>query len=214
MLHCLWKTNLKGTQPLDYMYHQNGSYGQGGKNALHWCGEKCSVWGIIMYYCLSSELAFLVIQNSLPPIWLKSDLYLSYRIEDLITTHYRWCSVLIILTNQLWLLGVWRYFGSFENVSFIIFKTSALRLKYALWLVEIMTQYANYKVHEKFTWTWSVMESYQILYAIAYIEVWLKSDWVSLMIMKVKPKRAWSALGWVSATGYKIGGIIVTLQFW
>ena len=32
----------------------------------------------------------------------------------------------------------------------------------------------KYKVHTKFTWT---MESYQILYAIAKIEVWLYSDW-------------------------------------
>ena len=31
----------------------------------------------------------------------------------------------------------------------------------------IMMQYANYKVHTKFTWTRSVMGSYQISYAIA-----------------------------------------------
>ena len=33
-------------------------------------------------------------------IWLKSDLYLRYRIEDLITPDYWSCSMLIILTNQ------------------------------------------------------------------------------------------------------------------
>ena len=48
--------------------------------------------------------------------------------------------MLILLTNQLILLCVWRY----------------MRLKYATWLVEIMTQYTNYKVHTKFTWTRSV----------------------------------------------------------
>ena len=42
-----------------------------------------------------------------------------YRIEDLITPHYLSClSVLIILTNQLWLLCVWRYFGSFDLLTF------------------------------------------------------------------------------------------------
>ena len=40
-------------------------------------------------------------------IWLKSDLYLRYRIEDLINPHYWSCSVLIILTNQLLLLCYW-----------------------------------------------------------------------------------------------------------
>ena len=34
-------------------------------------------------------------------IWLKSDLYLRYRIEVLITPHYWSCSVLIILTNKI-----------------------------------------------------------------------------------------------------------------
>ena len=33
-------------------------------------------------------------------IWLKSDLYLRYHIEDLITPDYWSCSVLKILTNQ------------------------------------------------------------------------------------------------------------------
>ena len=34
------------------------------------------------------------------------------------------------------------------------------------------------------------------------------------MIMHVKPKRAWSALGWVTATvRYKIGGSVVTPRF-
>ena len=34
-------------------------------------------------------------------IWLNSDLYVRYRLEDLILPHYWSCSVLIILTNQL-----------------------------------------------------------------------------------------------------------------
>ena len=38
--------------------------------------------------------------NTYIAIWLKSDLYLRYRIEDLITPDYWSCSVLIILTNQ------------------------------------------------------------------------------------------------------------------
>ena len=42
------------------------------------------------------------------PIWLKSDLYLRYRIEDLITPHYWSCLVLIILTNQSLLLCDWK----------------------------------------------------------------------------------------------------------
>ena len=33
------------------------------------------------------------------------------------------------------------------------------------------------------------------------------------MIMHVKPKRASSALGWVTATRYKIGGSVVTPRF-
>ena len=33
------------------------------------------------------------------------------------------------------------------------------------------------------------------------------------MIMHVKLKRAWSALGWVTATCYKIGGSVVTPRF-
>ena len=36
-----------------------------------------------------------------PPIPLKPDLYLRYRIEDLITPHYVPCSVIIISTNQI-----------------------------------------------------------------------------------------------------------------
>ena len=34
-----------------------------------------------------------------------------------------------------------------NKTTFIILKNNALRLKYAIWLVEIMTQYANYKIH-------------------------------------------------------------------
>ena len=44
-------------------------------------------------------------------------------------------------------------------------------LKYciaSIWLVEIMMQYINYKVDTKFTWTQSVMGSFQMLYAIGY----------------------------------------------
>ena len=44
----------------------------------------------------------------LKPIWLKSDLYLRYHIEDLITPHYSLCSVLIILTNPSLLLCYWK----------------------------------------------------------------------------------------------------------
>ena len=34
-----------------------------------------------------------------------------------------------------------------NKTNFVIFKNTALRLKFAIRLVEIMTQYANYKVH-------------------------------------------------------------------
>ena len=49
-----------------------------------------------------------------------------------------------------------------NKTTFIIFKNTALHLKYAIWLVELMMQYAN----TKFTWTCSITGSYQILYAI------------------------------------------------
>ena len=52
-----------------------------------------------------------------------------------------------------------------ENVNFIIFKNTAMRLNYAFWF-KIMTQNPNYKVYTMFTWTRSVIWSYQILYAI------------------------------------------------
>ena len=84
------------------------------------------------------------------PIWLKSDLYLCYCIEDLITRHY-W--------SLYWL--IYRYFYLTESISeaealtfwsesttcpdvtrkrnnkrtYIILKNTALRLKYAFWLV-------------------------------------------------------------------------------
>ena len=56
-----------------------------------------------------------------------------------------------------------------ENVNFIIFKNTAMHLNHTIWLVKIMTQYPNYKVYTKFTWTQSVMGSYmyKIPYAIA-----------------------------------------------
>ena len=50
-------------------------------------------------------------------IWLKSDLYVRYRREDLITPHYWSCSVIIILTNQSFLLCDWKY-----AKRFVIFK--------------------------------------------------------------------------------------------
>ena len=53
-----------------------------------------------------------------------------------------------------------------NKTTFIFYKNTALCLKYTIWLVEIMMKYANYKVPTMFTWTPSVMESYQILYAI------------------------------------------------
>ena len=34
-----------------------------------------------------------------------------------------------------------------NKTNFVIFKNTAMRLKFAIRLVEIMTQYANYKVH-------------------------------------------------------------------
>ena len=69
-------------------------------------------------------------------IWLKSDLYLRYRIEDLITPDYWSCSVLIILTNH----SVTHNVTESRLNDFVIFKNNALRLKYAIWLVEIMMQ--------------------------------------------------------------------------
>ena len=42
------------------------------------------------------------------PMWIKSDLYLCYRTEDLITPQYWSCSVLFILTNQSLLLCDWK----------------------------------------------------------------------------------------------------------
>ena len=95
-------------------------------------------------------------------IWLKPDLYLRYRIEDLTTPHYWLCSVLIILTNQiltfmrlkvfrkLWFFAWINYIPKvtrkrINKTTFIIFKNTALRLKYAIWFVEIMTQYVNTK---------------------------------------------------------------------
>ena len=47
---------------------------------------------------------------------IKSDLYLRYRIEDLITPHYRSCLVLIILTDQI-MTFMRLYFGSFDQTS-------------------------------------------------------------------------------------------------
>ena len=121
-------------------------------------------------------------------IWLKSDLYLQYRIEDLIskvrplfTISNRGSdhSPLLIVSSgdnidRSKNLDFYVTEGISEaltvdlstKVTFIIFKNTALCLKYAIWLVEIMMQYANYKVHTKFTWTPSVMGSYQILYGI------------------------------------------------
>ena len=107
--------------------------------------------------------------------------YFRSRKEDLITTYNFWCSVLIILTNQIvTFLCDWKYFGSFylliwvdfmpevtwklnNTTTFIIFKYIALRLKYAIWLVQIMTWYANKKIiqvnyleHDKW---WGVIRS-------------------------------------------------------
>ena len=42
-----------------------------------------------------------------------------------------------------------------------------LHLKYAIWLVKIMTQYGNTKVHKKSAWSRSVIRGYQIPYEIA-----------------------------------------------
>ena len=81
---------------------------------------------------------------------LKSDLYLGYWIEDVITPHYWSCSVLIILTNQSLLLFDWKYFGSFDlliwvdympevsrkcnnKTTFIIFKNFALQNTLSDW---------------------------------------------------------------------------------
>ena len=116
-------------------------------------------------------------------IRLKSGFCFRYCIGDLITPYYWSCSVLIILTNQSLLLFDSKYCGSFDlliwvdymsevarkrnNKTTFIIKNTALRLKYIILLVEIMTRYANYKAHTKFNWTQSVMWSYQILYAIA-----------------------------------------------
>ena len=58
-----------------------------------------------MYICVNFCFNFM---TGLVSIWLKSDIYLRYRIEDLITPHYWSCSVLIILTNELLLLCDWK----------------------------------------------------------------------------------------------------------
>ena len=104
-------------------------------------------------------------------IWQKTDLYLHYRIEDPISPHECSCSVIIILNNQIvtfmrlkvfWNLWPFDLLISVDYMPevtwkrnnktiFIIFKNTSLRLKCAIFLVEIMTQYANYKVHTTFT---------------------------------------------------------------
>ena len=81
-------------------------------------------------------------------VWLKSDLYFCYHIEDMIAP----------ITNQIvTFMGLkvfWKFWpfdlsklhargdtkGDFYHLQYI-----ALHLKYAIWLVEIMTQYANTK---------------------------------------------------------------------
>ena len=90
---------------------------------------------------------------------------LSYRGSEI--SHYWSCSVLIRLTNQMWLSCDWSYFGIFHlliwvtympevtrkhntKMTFVIFKNTVLYLKYVIWLVEIMTHMQiqnSYKVH-------------------------------------------------------------------
>ena len=111
-------------------------------------------------------------------MWLKLDLYLRYCKEDLITPHYWSCSVLYILTNQIMTISAVLTFRSeyttclrwHENVTTKQLSSSSkycISFETCIWLVEIMTHYAN----TKFIWTQTVMGGYQILYAIAKIEV-------------------------------------------
>ena len=87
-------------------------------------------------------------------IWLNSDLYLHYHIEDLITPHYWSCSVLIILTNQLLLFCDCKLAKRFCHLQ--KYRT-AFKIRYLIgWNHDAISRY---KVHTKFTWTRSVMES-------------------------------------------------------
>ena len=102
-------------------------------------------------------------------IWLKSDLYFRYRIEDPIPSHSWWCSLLIILTNK-W-LKVFRKLRPFDlliweaympevtrkrnnKTTYIIFKNPALRLI-------------------EFDWSksWCKMQTTK------FIQNWLEHDW-------------------------------------
>ena len=74
----------------------------------------------------------------------------------------------VYVTEDIWeALNVWPFDLSIDDMktyqqndfNIIIFKNTGLRLKYMYaisGLVEIMTQYANNKVHPKFTWSRSV----------------------------------------------------------
>ena len=104
----------------------------------------------------------------------QSNLYFGYRIEDLITPHYWSWSVLYILTNQIMTISAVLTFRSeyttclrwHENVTTKQLSSSSkycISFETCIWLVEIMTHYAN----TKFIWTQTVMGGYQILYAIA-----------------------------------------------
>ena len=64
------------------------------------------------------------------PIWLKSDLYLRYRIEDLIT---------VFSANNIDQSIGYFYATESRLNDFVILKNTALHLKYAIWMVEIMT---------------------------------------------------------------------------
>ena len=74
-------------------------------------------------------------------IWLKSDLYLRYRIEDLITPHYWSCWALLY-----WPINSYFYATESRVNVFVIFKNTALRFKYAIWLVKIMQIQSSYKL--------------------------------------------------------------------
>ena len=73
-------------------------------NAISWIViQKIYISNIPVSNCTQKEFTTtcMLLNNVILPIWLKSDLFLRYRIEDLITPDYWSCSVLIILTNQL-----------------------------------------------------------------------------------------------------------------
>ena len=111
------------------------------------------------------KISMLRFWAGLAPIWLKSDLYLRYRIESLITPHCWSCSVLhVILSTDLTkfhvseriseVLTFWSFKSEkttcprcHEKVKkIIIFKNTAMRLNYADWSKNHDAK-SNYKVY-------------------------------------------------------------------